>query len=167
MGNVVTSAKPVLVLCLGNEILSDDGFGPEVARRLQNEDMHDLPADVVFAPLAGFYLLDLLAGRKRVLIVDTIRTGTAEVGTLHHFPAGALTPSHHLTTSHQISLPTALELGRQLLLEMPDVVDVLAVEAQDIETLSEELTPAVRDALKQTLDFVRSWIRQNSSEEPS
>ena len=167
MGNVVTSAKPVLVLCLGNEILSDDGFGPEVARRLQDEDMHDLPADVVFAPLAGFHLLDLLVGRKRVLIVDTIRTGTAEVGTLHHFPAGALTPSHSLTTSHQISLPTALELGRQLSLEMPDVVDVLAVEAQDLETLSEELTPAVRAALKQTLDFVRSWIRQNSSEEPS
>ncbi len=163
----MTSPRPLLVLCLGNEIVSDDRFGPEVARRLQDGTLLDLPADVVFAPVAGFHLLDLLTGRKRVLIVDTIRTGAAKPGTLHCFPAGALTPSHHLTTSHQVSLPTALELGKQLSLEMPDVVDVLAVEAQDLETLSEELTPAVYGALEQALDFVRNWIRQNSSEEPS
>jgi hydrogenase maturation protease len=167
LDNVVTSAKPVLVLCLGNEILSDDGFGPEVARRLQDEDMHDLPADVVFAPLAGFHLLDLLVGRKRVLIVDTIRTGTAELGTLHHFPAGALTPSHGLIGSHQISLPTAIELGKRLSLNMPDVIDVMAVEAQDLETLSEELTLPIRSAVEKALIFIHEWIRRNSTEEPS
>jgi hydrogenase maturation protease len=162
----VTTQKPLLVLCLGNEILSDDGFGPEVARRFLEEDSADLPADVVFAPLAGFGLLDLLSGRKRVLIVDTIRTGTTEAGTLHHFPAGVMTPSRNLTTSHQISLPTALEFGRRLSMDMPEVIDVLAVEAQDIETLSEKLTPAVSAAVKQALDFIHNWIRRNSSEEP-
>jgi len=167
LDNVVTSAKPVLVLCLGNEILSDDGFGPEVARRLQKENQVDLAADVIFAPIAGFQLLDLLADRKRVLVVDTIRTGTAEVGTLHHFPAGVLTPSHGLISSHQISLPTAIELGKRLSLNMPDVIEVMAVEAQDLETLSEELTLPIRSAVEKALIFIHEWIRRNSTEEPS
>jgi hydrogenase maturation protease len=167
MDNVVTSKKRVLVLCLGNEILSDDGFGPEVARRLQAENELDLAADVVFAPVAGFQLLDLLTDRKRVLVVDTIRTGTAEAGTLHHFPIGALTPSHSLTSSHQISLPTAIELGKRLSLNMPDVIEGMAVEAQDLETLSEELTLPIRGAVEKALTFIHEWIRQNSTEEPS
>lgn len=159
--------KPLLVLCLGNEIISDDAFGPEVARELQKETEMCRRADVIFAPVAGFSLLDLLTGRRKVLIVDTIRTGKSDPGALHSFPAGVLTPSHHLTTSHQISLPTALELGKQLGCAMPEGIDILGVEAQDLETLSEELTPPVRAALPEALRFVRDWIARNSVEEIS
>jgi hydrogenase maturation protease len=157
--------KPLIVLCLGNEIISDDRFGPEVARRLQEESGEGLGADVIFAPLAGFRLLDLLAGRRAALIVDTIRTGKASPGTLHEFPAGVLTPSKNLTTSHQISLPTVLELGRKLGMDLPEAIDVLAVEAQDVETLSEEMTAPVQGALDEALEFVYKWIERNSSKE--
>lgn len=119
---------------------------------------------MLFAPVAGFQLLDLFQGREKVLIVDTIVTGQAAPGTLHSFPAGILTPSNHLTTSHQISLPTALELGKRLGLKMPDVVDVAAVEAQDLETLSEELTPPVRGALEKALEYIRVWVRDHAVE---
>lgn len=157
--------KPLLVLCLGNEIVSDDAFGPIVAQELAKETEISRRADVIFAPVAGFSLLDLLSGRKKALIVDIIRTGKAEPGTLHSFPAGTLTPSYHLTTSHQINLPTALELGRQLGYDMPGDIDILAVEAQDLETLREELTPPVQAALPSALQAVRDWIAQNSAEE--
>lgn len=151
------------MLCLGNEIISDDRFGPEIARRLE-ATADDLRADVIFAPVAGFQLIDLLDGRESVLIVDTIRTQNAEPGTLHFFAAGTLTPSHHLTTSHQISLPTALELGKQLGADMPRFIDVLAVEAQDLETLAEALTPPVRAALDEAESLIRHWIEQHSEE---
>jgi len=157
--------KPPLVLCLGNEIISDDRFGPVVAQRLQQEFGGRLGADVIFAPLAGFYLLDVLAGRRAALIVDTIVTGNAPPGTLHEFPMGALTPSKNLTTSHQISLPTALELGRRLGMELPAVIDVIAVEAQDLETLSEQMTEPVERAVDEAIAMIRQWIEQNSPKE--
>jgi len=157
--------KPLLILCLGNEIISDDGFGPEIARRLKKELESSRCADVVFAPVAGFFLLDLLSGRRSVLIVDTIRTGKTEPGTLHSFPAGILTPSYHLTTSHQINLPTALELGRRLGYDMPNDIDIVAVEALDLETLAEALTPPVQAALPGALQAVRGWIAKHSEEE--
>lgn len=157
--------KPLLVLCLGNEIISDDGFGPVVAKRLNEQGDLAVRVDILFAPVAGFQLIDLLRGREKVLIVDTIRTGQVAPGTLHSFPAGALSPSNHLTTSHQISLPTALELGKRLSLDMPQVIDVIAVEAEDLETLGEELSPSVRSAVDDALVLIENWIFRNTVEE--
>jgi len=148
--------KPGLVLCLGNEILGDDGFGAVVARILAQSDQEHV--DVVFAPLAGFALLDLLAGRSRVLIVDTIQTGKFPPGTLHRFGASALAHSNHLINSHQISLPTALELGKRLGIEMPSQVDVLAVEAKDVHTLHEGLDAAVTAAVEEAICEINQWI---------
>ena len=55
--------KPILVLCLGNEVLTDDAFGPAVARRLETKlDPCDC-VEVIFAPIAGFSLLDLMQRR--------------------------------------------------------------------------------------------------------
>jgi hydrogenase maturation protease len=146
---------------LGNEILSDDRFGAVVASALSETD-HD-QAEIVFAPVAGFALLDLLVDRERVLIVDTIQTGNFPPGTLHRFEAAELAPSNHLTTSHQISLPTALELGRQMGLNMPAAVDVIAVEAQDVHTLSEDVSPAVRAAVDRAVKEIQQWISREKT----
>nr|MBC8277954.1 hydrogenase maturation protease [FCB group bacterium] len=113
---------------------------------------------------AGFNLLDLLAGREKALIVDTMVSGRLAPGTLSFFKAGVLTPGKNLITSHQISLPTILELGKILGVKMPQVVDVIAVEAEDVETLSEELTPTVQKAVDGALDLIYEWISQNSIE---
>jgi hydrogenase maturation protease len=150
--------KQSLVLCLGNEILSDDGFGPAVAGRLLECDGLTVDTEIISASLAGFNLLDHLAGRERVLIVDTIRTKGSVPGDLHYFPLNDLAPSHHLTTSHQISLPTAIELGRSLGMNMPGEIDVLAVEASDLETLQEKLTPAVSEAVSTAVKLVKEWV---------
>ncbi len=149
---------PLLILCLGNDILSDDSFGPAVARRLNENGLdHDM-VEVIFAPTAGFGLLDLLKGRKAVLIVDAIITGKSRPGTVHFFPAGALTPSYNLINSHQINLPTAIELGTQLQMAMPKDIQVLAVEAQDVETLGEQMTPQVEKSVETALTAVKNWI---------
>ena len=153
--------KPLLILCLGNEIVSDDGFGAEVARLLIKSGEITKKADVIFAAVAGFNLIDLLTGREKVLIVDTFCTGKTEPGTLHCFPAGVFVPANHLTASHQISLPTAMELGRIIGVRMPKLVDVVTVEPEDVETLSEELSPSVRLAVGGAIKIIREWISKN------
>ncbi len=161
----VNQPKPLLVLCLGNEIISDDGFGPEIARQLaQHCDLKE-QTDIIFAPVAGFHLIDLLADREKVLIIDTIRTGKVAPGMLHSFPAGQLTPSNNLTISHQISLPVALELGRNFGAKMPYVLDLIAVEAEDLETIKEELTPPVRAAVSDAIELVKDWVSRNAMED--
>ena len=148
----------MLILCLGNDILSDDAFGPKVAQRLSGDGLDRNSVEVVFASTAGFGLLDLLKGRRAALIVDTIITGKVEPGTLHFFSAGTLTPSYNLVNSHQINLPTALELGKQLGMAMPNDIQVVAVEAQDVQTLGEELTPAIEKAVEKALTAAKLWV---------
>ena len=120
---------------------------------------------MIFAPVAGFGLLDLLNGRDKVLLIDSIVTGGVPPGTLHFFPMGTLTPSRNLTTSHQMSLPTALELGRQLGYQMPEHIDVLAVEVADVTTLNESMTGQVRSAVEPALVSVDQWLALHTGKE--
>jgi len=152
--------KPILVACLGNEIMADDAFGYHVARAVQKECRADELVDIEFAPIAGFHLLDMIIDRKAVLIVDNIMTGNFEPGYLHFFRMGYDTPTKTLVSSHQISLPTALRFGKAMGFEMPEQVDVLAVEAQDVYTLSETMSPAAEKAVIKAALRVDDWIRE-------
>jgi hydrogenase maturation protease len=147
-----------VILCLGNEIIADDRFGYEIAERLNEDLVICGAADVVFAARAGFELIPLLQDRSAALIVDTIRTGRDEPGTLRIHDMGVFAPSKNLTTSHQISLPTALELARLYGVAMPPSIEVLTVEADDLETLQEELTPQVAASVAPAQELIRGWV---------
>ena len=97
-------------------------------------------------------------------MVDTICSDSLKPGELRLFPAGILTPANHLINSHQMSLPTALELGRKLGYAMPLQVDVLAVGAVNVETLSEELTPSVAGAVERALSMIQEWLAGKGEE---
>ena len=156
--------KPILVLCLGNDILSDDAIGPTVANRFKTVYTEIKEVEVLFAPVAGFNLLDLLHNRESVLIVDSIITGKVDTGTIHFFAADNLTPSNGLINSHQINLPTALQLGKILGYSMPNKIDILAIEVKNITTISEQLTPKVAKAVDKVIERITFWINTSKKE---
>jgi hydrogenase maturation protease len=155
--------SPILVLCLGNEVLSDDAFGFHVSAELRKSSVGDR-ADVEFAAVAGFALLDLLQGRRAALIVDTVVSGNAVPGTLRLFRNGFGTATRHLVSSHQMSLPTALRFGAILGYDMPGAIDVLAVEALDVQTLSESMTPAVAPSIGNAVTEIEKWVQSRAME---
>ena len=75
-----------------------------------------------------------------------------------------LIPSRTLTSSHQVSLPTALKLADLMGIKTPDCIDVLAVEALDVQTLSEQLTAPVESALAEAVDYITGWSIIRSQE---
>ncbi len=152
--------NPILVLCLGNEILSDDAFGFHVAESLTVGRCPNRYIDILFAPIAGFHLLDMIAFRRAVLIVDTIITGNYKPGHLHYFQMAYDAPTKGLVTSHQISLPVALKFGSKLGLKMPRLIDVLAVEASYVYTLSETMTQPIKESITHAFHFIDNWIKE-------
>lgn len=158
------NSKSDLVLCLGNEILSDDAVGFYIADELLSCGEQYSTTEILFAPLAGFALIDLLKNRERVLVVDSILTGLFPPGTLQFHAVDHFTPSRNLTCSHQINLPTAVELGRKLGCDMPKHIDVLTIELKDAWTLCEELTPEVNDAIPNAVRKIKLWINNNLKE---
>jgi hydrogenase maturation protease len=151
-----------LVLCLGNEVLSDDAFGKFVCEELLREPNISRKCEIVFATLAGFSLLDLLNDYEDVLIVDAMVMENPDVGRLHLFSLDSLQPTLNLCNSHQMSLPTAVHLGTSLGYNMPTKIDVLAVEALDVETLSEEMTPKVAAAVGAAKERALLWVSEQA-----
>lgn len=139
------------LLGLGNEILADDALGIYVAREVRRRFGGAI--EVAASSDAGFNLLDLLLGVSHLLLVDTIRTGQALPGTLHHFgeedarfAAGA--------SPHGAGIFEVLAAARALGLQAPRKVEILAVEASDCATVGGAMHPAVCAAIPRIADWV-------------
>lgn len=153
------------VLCLGNELISDDALGVVAARRLFRRlavagtpvpgpsfdpavtvRAFELPrvglVEVVETALTGLYLLEAVVGASRLIVVDTIATGATEPGTVLELQESDLAGPRG-GSPHYIGLLEALDLARALGLEVPADVVVVAVEAGDSMTVGGEMTRPV------------------------
>lgn len=141
-----------LVLGLGNPILTDDGVGIRVAEELENR-INSGDADVIAASLAGLDLLETLTGYQRVIIIDALQTGGAP-GEIYRLDPEAFQSTIHAASPHDVNLATALELGKRLGLELPQIIDIFAIEAADIVSFSEKCTPEVAKAIPICVEMV-------------
>ena len=151
-----------LVLGLGNPILADDGVGIHIVRAAAAHC--SLLNDVTFAEasVGGLRLLDLLAGYDRVILVDAIQTRDGQPGEFYWLDPGDLGPSLHSGCTHDLSLPSALSLGRRLGMNLPGDRDLtlLAVEVEDVLTIGETCTPAVARAIPQAAEAMLAEVKR-------
>ena len=144
-----------LILCLGNDILSDDGVGLQVASALESDPP---PAAVVRrSGLSGFYLLDDLVGFERAVVVDAIRTGERPPGHVWTFSPEDLQCGAG-PSPHTVGLPGVLALGRSSGLDLPRKMMIVAIEVEDMETVGENLTPAVGASVPVAASAVRAAV---------
>ncbi len=152
----------VRIIGLGNSILRDDGVGiyaaREVRRRLADEG-YDSGIDIVESEVAGFALMELMAGWKQVILIDSIQFDDLRPGTVVRINPDDLHTSLRIRSVHDINLPTALELGRKLGLEMPAELTIFGIQAKDALTFGESLTDAAERGMHEAVDLVLREIR--------
>jgi hydrogenase maturation protease len=143
------------VLCLGNDLLADDGFGLLVGAKLR--PLIKDSADVVTSTESGIRLLDHLLGASRVVVIDVIQTHGEAPGTVH-----CMTMDDLCTVSgpspHYIGLSETLALGRRLGLPVADELVVIAVEASDCVTVGGPVHPDVSAAIPHVVGIVKGLI---------
>jgi hydrogenase maturation protease len=144
------------ILCLGNELLADDAFGSVAAEELRRRFPQ---MDVVFTSDSGFHLLDYLAEIQLLVVVDSIQTGTVPPGTLYILRSSDMKSSFG-PSPHYVGLLETLQLAKELLLNVPNDVIILAVEAADCLTLGGKMHDAVKSAVGLVVDLVTE-IAQN------
>ena len=151
------SSRRTLIVGVGNPILSDDGVGIHVARRVKELGLKDV--DVEELPASGLELLDMVLGYDTVVIVDAIVTEKEAPGKMFVLEEDDFERTIHGTTPHGINIATALAMGRRILSnQMPKEVFFVAVEAGDVVNVSEKLTPPVEAAMASIVDRVVSMI---------
>jgi hydrogenase maturation protease len=148
----------LLVLGLGNDILTDDAVGLRVAHELRRDLAGHPSVDIRQTTEMGLALLDFLTGYRAVVLVDSIQTGRAAPGFLHELDAAS---SSQLTgrTPHFVGVSETLALGRELGLAMPEQVKIFAIEVADPFTLGTVMTPALEAALPGLVAQIRAALQ--------
>jgi len=144
-----------LVLGLGNELIADDAVGIFAARELQNR-IGD-KADVIETSLHGVALMEFFIGYDRAIIVDAIRTGVHPPGTIMEFDSSELDQTFS-PSPHYSGLPEIFILAREMELDFPKEVTIVAVEAEDVTTLGGVMTEAVRKSLPELIDRIEQLV---------
>ena len=148
-----TAAAPILVLGLGNLLLSDDGVGPVLVEQLANtaEDWNGR-VEFLDGGTQGLALLGHISGRQALIIVDALKMG-APAGTIHRLTLNDLrevTPGTG-NSSHEGNAGELLAAA-QMLDQLPERLFVVGVEPERIATgigLSAQVMAALADASSQ------------------
>lgn len=149
----------ILIIGLGSPIMSDDAIGLKVAQAI--EDMCLDGVETRQEAIGGLDIIPVLWGYKNAVIVDAIQTKAYEPGTVMIFNPEDFEPTITDASAHDINLATAMHMGRQLEPEsMPDSVRFVAIEVEDLQTVSESMTPAVEAALPNAIDAVMHLISE-------
>lgn len=146
----------ITVLGVGNILYSDDGAGIRVVEKLEAE--YDFPDDVIIVDggVLGINLLGVISNAGRLIVVDTI-LNRGLPGDLHRLSHEQI-PNRILAKNslHQVDLVEALTLCSTL--DHVPVTTIIGIEPEDLNTLSERLTPTVEARLPDLMSAVLAEI---------
>lgn len=149
--------KNVLILGIGNTILSDDGVGICAARVLK-EQLADTDVEVQEAHQAGLELLDLISGYKKVIIVDSIQTRQGRPGEIHRVTYNTLKGLRFPYASHQLGLPLIIKLAQKLEIALPEKIIIFAIEIENGNDFGESLAAKVKKAIPQVITLIKEEL---------
>ncbi len=152
-------SESVLILGIGNEILTDDGIGPKL---VQNLDKSRFPTHVSYqsVSLGGLELLEIMEDFDAVFIIDAIRTLKNDPGTVYCYTPDDFKETLHLSNLHDINFLTALELGRLTGMKVPSTITIIAIEIVEDREFSNFFSPVIQKRYPEILSKVQNMLEE-------
>ena len=96
----------------------------------------------------------------RVIIVDAIIDSGHPPGTVMELGAEAFADTVHGSNPHEANIATTIELGKRLAPDrFPKEFRFVAIEASDVETVTDKMTPVMEAALPEAVKTVLRLIQ--------
>lgn len=146
-----------LVVCIGNDLVADDGVGHAVYAELLRRV---LPGGtrLKLLGLGGMALLGEIEGEDLLIVVDAVQLG-AEPGRVHVLAWENLPASSSHVSCHGIGIREAMEVSRRLYPEKsPAAVYLVGVEGRCFDQLGQGLSPEVAASIESAADEVAALI---------
>ena len=160
------SARPVLVLGVGNLILGDEGVGVHVVRRLAGMP---LPAGVecLDGGTGSFQLLEPMLAAEKLVLIDATADGRP-AGTLRRLQPRFARDYPPSLSAHDIGLKDLLDAFH--LLRGPSEVVLFAVSIESFQELGMELSAALAERLEEITaavweEVALPWARARAGED--
>jgi hydrogenase maturation protease len=151
-----TPKKDVVVIGLGNVLLSDEGIGVHLIRKLSEHQDKFPSVEFIDAGTAGMKLLHLIANRKKAVIIDCVKMG-AKPGTIRRFTSDDVQSIKKLShfSLHEVDILQVINLSKQLD-ECPGEVVFFGIEPESLgpgqnltKTLSDKIDVYKTDICKE------------------
>ncbi|MBL7106289.1 MAG: HyaD/HybD family hydrogenase maturation endopeptidase [Phycisphaerae bacterium] len=144
----MTTNDRILVLGLGNPLMSDEGIGGFLIEEFIRQKDKSPNVDFLDAGTGGMTLLTLIENRKKVIIIDCAYMGT-EPGTIKRFTPQEVNSMKKLMhySLHEIDILKVLVIAKKLDTCPPNVVIF------GIEPFAVELRPQISNTLRKKIDI--------------
>jgi hydrogenase maturation protease len=150
-----TEDSEVLVIGVGNVLLSDEGVGVHAIQALEELELPD-GVELIDGGTASLNILEFIKGRRKVIFIDSVKGGS-KPGALYRFRPEDITPQQPITTSlHQLGLMEMLSLA-ELSGQSPGEVVIFGVEPARLD-LKLELSAEVAAVLPRLVDLVKKEL---------
>lgn len=150
----------IKILAAGNYLMADDGVGIHILEKLEQMNMSDV--ELVNVGVGGLAILDYMEDTDHVIIIDAVRGGGEEPGSIYKFTDKELPPANLFMMSlHDLSLVDTLRLGREIQPElMPKNITILGVEVERVEGICTDLSPRVVAAIDGVIQLVFEEVQR-------
>ncbi len=137
----------ITVLGVGNILYSDDGVGVRVVETLMAAYDFSDNVSVVDGGVLGINLLGVISNAGRLIVVDTV-LNHGKPGDFHRLEHDQI-PDRILAKNslHQVDLIEALTLCKAL--DHVPRTTIIGIEPEDLNTLSDKLTPTIQNKLEE------------------
>ena len=148
----------ILVLGIGNEILQDDGIGPKLAKKLKEKFPNpDIKYETTW--MGGLDILEFIQGYQTVIFIDAIKTKDGIPGAVYQFTPSDFKETLHLSSLHDVSFLTAIEMGKKIGLNIPENIHIIAIEIVEDKIFGESFTTKIQEKYQEIFESVVNFIQ--------
>lgn len=152
---LIRQYKHILILGVGNLLLSDEGVGVHVAQRMMHMDLPP-EVDVVEGGTDGFGLVNVILEADRMILIDAVKGG-GQPGSIYRFDIDDCPPYPDLfkTSVHQISILEVINLSG--LIGSTPQTTIIGVEPHCLD-MGMKLSPQIEAKIPKVIQIIKEEV---------
>jgi hydrogenase maturation protease len=153
-GTAALGRAPVLVLGIGNILLRDEGIGIRVIEAMRGLELPGV--EFVDGATGGLDLIDVISGRRKLIVVDAARADVAPGTVFRMRPEDLAPPGEASIPQHEMGLLEVLKATAQLG-ALPGETIIFGVQPKEL-SWGLELTDEVAAVVPKVVELVAGEI---------
>jgi hydrogenase maturation protease len=157
-GGVSTPPRNVLILGVGNLLLTDDGFGVHVINELRNIP---LPPNVTLieAGIVSHQLIPEFHKADLLIFIDAVEAGDSPGSIFRFRPEDMRFMTNLKVSLHDMSLMDVLHMT-ELTGKRPETI-IIAVQPKDVKSCAMELNEEIRAVIPRVIELVFEELKSH------
>lgn len=156
-----TKKYRILIIGIGNTLMSDDGVGIHLIRKLQKK-VHEGDDSLKNISLlevgtSALYYLEAISRAENLILLDAVKGG-AQAGSIYHLQEDDFKTDLQMNRDfHGYSVLDVIKLSREIT-QLPANLIIYGIEPETL-SLGEELSRSVKNALPKVIKLIIEEIK--------